>query len=241
MLLHCSVFSISLFRRAGWSVVLCLGCADRPVAIDETTSDTGSDDEVADSESDSDGSEPDLPPAQPSCPAQLGEVVTCECGLVEDCVIDDHDSTGCTFACEDVPSPCPTVNCNHDSSTEEHECKRDVDADALQCVFDALAEGQPMQWSTHLIDTYWAGPALHESHTYLRLDETTYVVERIHYVNPHSGREGEDDWFFSGRDIAVEALIGCAAAATDVERFNCLHELSSAGELCADPSTLICP
>lgn len=220
------------------SIALSLvGCSLDSVPITDATTETES---ASGSDSGSDGPAPDLP-VEPDCPASLGEAVACECAVVEGCAIANAEpSTGCAFECEDIPSPCPAVTCTFDGSTSWPTCEADLDVAALQCVFDALAEGQPFRWSTSQSDTYvnsW-----HDSiRRFLRLEGTTYVLYGEERMGNHSEFDTYNEHRFVGVEIPESAWLECDAAPSDYDRFNCLHALESAGEPCADPSALICP
>jgi hypothetical protein len=222
--------------------MFCLATACSSDLVTVSDASTGSD-ATTQGESGSDSPFPDLPmpdlPAEPECPAGLGEVVTCDCALVEGCTIPNAGpDTGCTFAC-DLPTPCPDVSCTFDSSTSWPTCEADLDVAALQCVFDALAEGQPIAWTTYQHDTY---AFAHDSswREFSRLDATTYVRYHVHNVG-NDVEPGTVDYRFEGLEIPEAAWMQCDALGDDYERFNCLHALSGEGETCIDPLALSCP
>jgi hypothetical protein len=222
---------------------LATACSSDLVTAGDTTT-VGDATTQTESESGSDGAIPDLPmpdlPVEPECPAGLGEVVACDCAVVEGCSIPNAEpETGCMFAC-DVPEPCPEVTCTFDGSTSWPTCEADLDVAALQCVFDALAEGQPITWTTHQSDTAWnQWDVTHRE--FLRLDATTYVRYGVHRYGNHLEGDGPSHYSFEGLEIPESAWMECDAAGDDYERFNCLHALGGEGEPCPDPSTLMCP
>jgi hypothetical protein len=213
-----------------------MACAVDVIPVAESTT-------VAETQSESEGPATDLPmvdlPLEPECPAGLGEVVACECAVVEGCTIPNAEpETGCNFACE-VPTPCGIVICTFDSSLSWPTCETLVDVAALQCVFDALAEGQPFRWFTNLYDTYgfaW-DDALHQ---FQRLDATTYIAYRD-YRFGNGVDPGWTEQTFAGLEIQDSDWMACEAVASEHERFNCLHALAEQGQPCADPSVLLCP
>lgn len=185
----------------------------------------------------------DLPmldlPASPECPAGLGEVVACDCAVVEGCTVPNAEpETGCMFECE-VASPCPVVACAFNSSVSWPTCEADLDVAALECVFDALAEDQPFAWTTRRYDTY---PFASDSswREFQRLDPTTYVVFDEHHFGNDVG-DGGSEYSYAALEIPESKWLACDALADDYERFNCLHGLAFAAEPCANPSALICP
>jgi hypothetical protein len=221
--------------RACTLLVVC-GCG--PSAVD-----VGIEMEGAASESDVSESgllAPDLPP-EPECPAGLGEVVVCECAVVDGCSIPDVEpDNGCAYNCV-IPSPCPPVTCTgYPYDFGSVTCEDELDVAALQCVFDALAEGQPMGWRTTLYGThqFFQEDTWNE---YRRLDATTYARFAGHYWFGHSPPSGHTEGSFDAFELPESEWMDCEALADDYHRFMCLHRLAAYGEPCADPALLVCP
>jgi hypothetical protein len=119
-------------------------------------------------------------------------------------------------------------------------CEDELDVAALQCVFDALAEGQPMGWRTTLYGThqFFQDDTWNE---YRRLDATTYARFAGHYWFGHSPPSGHTEGSFDAFELPESEWMHCEALADDYHRFMCLHRLAADGEPCADPALLICP
>jgi hypothetical protein len=222
--------------RLGCSMFgLATACSSDMVTVDASTVDEA----TTQAESGSDGSTPDLAP-QRECPAGLGEVVACECALVDGCSIPDADpNNGCAFTC-DIPRPCPDVACTGYADLDPATCEYDLDVAALQCVFDALAEGQPMAWRTTL---FGSGQFFEDDtwHEYRRLDATTYARFTGHYMWGDNGPSEYTEYSFDAFELPESEWMDCEALADDYQRFGCLHRLAARGEPCADPALLVCP
>ncbi len=158
--------------------------------------------------------------------SDTGEGATCDLAGVFDCccfnVAGDEGHGILSISCPDMGKLCeaPQATCPEGQTECGADALKVTSAEGLECVLQALAAGTPgaVSWgvasenglngSNHTLFIQEDGSVIASGYEYKELEYTYTDVDR---------RARQADSFFAD----------CAAAATDVERFDCLHQATT--------------